>query len=183
MDNYLKISKNVGLCQEIKWPGCGELPVCGCPGCFWELWRQGRNWGVRDGIDVTVSSTFCWSSSPRLCLQAEAVHHGVPASPRGVSFAVLIITGRLSASAPPQMAIPPSASEVTSLCKIGQVTVQGGLQPLSSREAFPEGLGLLERPGQAKDGPGNPRWAGVGGGLEEREVTRDRQHLKMEALD
>lgn len=96
---------------------------------------------------------------------------------------MLIITGRLSASAPPLMAIPPSASEVTSLCKIGQVTVQGGLQPLSSREAFPEGLGLLERPGQAKDGPGNPRWAGVGGGSEEREVTRDRQHLKMEALD
>lgn len=52
------------------------------------------------------------------------------------------------------MAFPSPASEVTSLCKIGQITVQGGLQPLSSREASPEGLGLLERPGQAKDGPG-----------------------------
>lgn len=51
----------------------------------------------------------------------------------------------------------------------------------ASREAFPEGLGLLERPGQAKDGPGNPPPGGEV--LEEREVTRDRQHLKPEALD
>lgn len=79
----------------------------------------------------------------------------VTVSPRGASSAV------------PAFCLGPATDghsifgfEVTSLRKTGRVTVQGNL---SRREAFPGGLGQLERPGQAKDGCGNPmRGWGVG---------------------
>lgn len=111
---------------------------------------------VRCGIGNTVSSAIYFSSSSYLHLPAQAL-----SSLWGMSFAELIYNWPAFCLRPATDSHSIFGFEVTALCKIGQVTEQGGhflsSQALSSREAFPEGLGHLERAGQAKDGPGNPR--------------------------